>query len=178
MRDIVGSIESEYRRYKALGEGALKQLHDDELGARETPAANSAATLVWHLSGNLQSRFTEFLTSDGEKPWREREEEFAERHVSRNELTAKWEKGWSVLLDTLASLTDDDLHATVHIRAQPLTVHAALHRSLAHTAYHVGQLVYLGKNRRSEAWQYMTIPPGKSAEYNENPTLEKAPRKV
>jgi hypothetical protein len=164
MRDVVGSIEAEYRRYKALGEGALKQLHDDELRSRETPAANSAATLVWHLSGNLQSRFTEFLTSDGEKPWRQREEEFAERHVSRNELTAKWEKGWSVLLDTLASLTDDD--------------HAALHRSLAHTAYHVGQLVYLAKNLRGRTWQYMTIPPGKSAEYNKDPTLEKAPRKL
>ncbi|MCG6957161.1 MAG: DUF1572 domain-containing protein [Gemmatimonadetes bacterium] len=175
MRDIVGSVELEFQRYKALGEGALKQLHDEELAARAQPTANSAATLVWHMSGNLQSRFTDFLDSDGEKPWRQREEEFAERHVSREELMAKWEAGWKVLLDTLAELTDDDLMATVHIRHQPLTVHAALHRALAHAAYHTGQLVYLGKNLRGEAWSYMTIPPGKTAEYNRNPTRETGP---
>jgi Protein of unknown function (DUF1572) len=178
MRDIIGSIELEYQRYKTLGEGALKQLREEELGAHEAPHGNSAATLVWHVSGNLQSRFTDFLTSDGEKPWRKREEEFAERHVSREELMAKWEKGWSVLLQTIASLGDDDLKSTVEIRGQPLTVHAALHRSLAHTAYHVGQLVYLAKNRRGDEWQYMTIPPGGSAAYNRNPTLEKGARKV
>jgi uncharacterized damage-inducible protein DinB len=175
MRDIVGSIELEFQRYKALGEGALKQLRDEELAARAQPTANSAATLVWHMAGNLQSRFTDFLASDGEKPWRQREEEFAERHVSREELMAKWEAGWKVLLEALAALTDADLMATVHIRRQPLTVHAALHRSLAHAAYHTGQLVYLGKNVRGDAWRYMTIPPGKTAEYNENPTLEKGP---
>ena len=98
--------------------------------------------------------------------------------MTRDELMAKWESGWTVLLDTLATLTDDDLHATVHVRNQPLTVHAALHRSLAHAAYHTGQLVYLGKSLRGEEWQYMTIPPGKSEEYNRNPTLEKGARKV
>jgi hypothetical protein len=85
---------------------------------------------------------------------------------------AKWQEGWLVLLDALSRLSDDHLTATVHIRQQPLTVHAALHRSLAHAAYHVGQLVYLGKSIRGDDWEYMSIPPGKSDEYNENPTLE------
>ena len=178
MRDIVGSIELEYKRYKTLGEGALKQLRDEELDARPTPAANSAAILVWHLSGNLKSRFTDFLTSDGEKPWRGREEEFAERRVSREQLMAKWQEGWLVLLDALSQLNDQHLKATVHIRRQPLSVHAALHRSLAHAAYHVGQLVYVGKNLRGDDWEYMSIPPGKSDEYNRNPTREKGPGKV
>ena len=129
--------------------------------------------IVWHLSGNLASRFTDFLTSDGEKPWRHREEEFAARTVTRDGLMEKWRQGWGVLFEALAGLTDDDLQGQVAIRGQSLAVHDALHRSLAHASYHVGQIVYLAKLKRGADWRSLSIPPGGSAAYNQNPTLER-----
>ena len=175
MREILGSIEGEYRRYKALGEGAIEQLSDEELSRASSPAGNSVAALVWHISGNLTSRFTDFLQSDGEKPWRDRETEFLPRTVPRAELREKWEKGWTVLFRSLADLDDEGLHAVVKIRGVPLSVHEALHRSLAHTSYHVGQIVFLGKVFRGGGWRYLSIPPAGSAAYNENPFAEKPP---
>src|SRR2546425_12762853 len=139
MASVVQSIVGEYKRYKALGEGALAQLSDSELAAPAPGGGNSIATICWHLGGNLQSRFTDFLTSDGEKPWRRREEEFQPRTVARAELLAKWDQGWDALLGTLTTLTDEQLQLTVTIRGQALHVHEALHRSLAHLSYHVGQ---------------------------------------
>jgi uncharacterized damage-inducible protein DinB len=176
MRQIVGSIEGEYRRYKKLGEGAIDQLTDEQLSRVSASAGNSVATLVWHISGNLASRFTDFLQSDGEKPWRDRDDEFVHRTVRRAELREKWEKGWSVLLRSLAGLDDERLHDMVKIRGVPLSVHEALHRSLAHTSYHVGQIVFLARAFRGAEWRYLTIPPGGSAAYNENPVAEKPPR--
>ena len=175
MRQILGSIEGEYRRYKTLGERAIEQLTDDQLSQVSGSADNSVATLVWHISGNLTSRFTDFLRSDGEKPWRDRETEFLRRTVTRSELREKWEKGWTVLFRSLADLDDEALHAVVKIRAVPLSVHEALHRSLAHTSYHVGQIVFLGKAFRGAEWRYLSIPPAGSAAYNENPFAEKPP---
>jgi hypothetical protein len=130
--------------------------------------------ICWHLSGNLQSRFTDFLSTDGEKPWRQREEEFRARTVTRAELNAKWSQGWNALLDTLETLRDDQLSATVTIRGQPLLVHEALLRSLAHLSYHVGQIVYIAKSLRGGEWKFLSIPPGQSDAYNRNPTMEKA----
>lgn len=165
-------FESEHRRYKSLGEGAFKQLDSAQLSDR-TLGTNSVATIVWHVSGNLESRFTDFLTNDGEKPWRDRESEFASRSVSLAEVEEKWERGWGVLLDQLASLSDSDLTRTVTIRGIPHRVDEALLRSLAHTSYHVGQIVYVAKTLKGEDWRYLSIPPGGSAAYNANPTSEK-----
>ena len=109
-----------------------------------------------------------------EKPWRNREEEFSARTVNRTELLTKWNDGWQVLLDTLANLTDDDLKKTITIRQQPMLVHEALHRSLAHTVYHVGQIVFIAKEFRGGAWRYLSIPPGQSASYNKAPKMETA----
>jgi hypothetical protein len=120
------------------------------------------------------SRFTEFLTSDGEKPWRQREEEFRARTVTRSELLSKWNEGWDVLLATLTTLSDEVLHDTVTIRGQHLLVHEALHRSLAHLSYHVGQIVYVAKSMRGKDWKYLSIPPGKSDAYNQAPKFERA----
>jgi hypothetical protein len=172
-RTLISSIEAEYRRYEALGGGALSQLHDGDLEGAGAAWNNTVAQLVWHVSGNLESRFTDFLTSDGEKPWRNRDSEFEPRQVGVAELRQKWEKGWSVLFDTLASLSDRDLARSVSIRGVPLAVHEALHRSLAHASYHVGQIVYLVKALRGNDWSFLSIPPGGSAAYNKNPTLEK-----
>src|SRR2546422_1542681 len=108
MRDLIASIEAEYRRYKTLGEGAMDQLADSQL-AQVAGSGNSIVTIVWHLAGNLKSRFTDFLTSDGEKPWRDRDSEFLARAVSRKELQAKWEDGWQVLFAALTDVSDADL---------------------------------------------------------------------
>jgi hypothetical protein len=175
MRDLIDSIAAEYRRYRSLGIAALDQLADEDLSRRAHDDDNSVATIVWHLSGNLASRFTDFRTTDGEKPWRDREEEFADRTVTRAELREKWDAAWRVLDAALTELTDADLSAPVTIRGQALRVHEALHRSLAHTAYHVGQIVYLAKSIRGAAWKSLSIPRGQSADYNLNPSKERPP---
>jgi uncharacterized damage-inducible protein DinB len=159
MRPILTSIEAEYRRYKLLAEAAIHQLDDSQLSESGGGSVNSIATLAWHISGNLKSRFTDFLTTDGEKPWRDRESEFLPRPVGKPELLAKWEEGWIVLFDTLQSLRDDDLARSVTIRGSALTVPEALHRSLAHVAYHVGQIVFIAKAMRGSEWEYLSIPP-------------------
>jgi hypothetical protein len=175
MRQIVGSIEAEYRRYKRLGEGAIEQLTDEQLCHMSSPGGNSIATIVWHVSGNLASRFTDFLEADGEKPWRDRDAEFLERTVTRAELREKWDKGWTILFGSIGPLDDAQLQALVTIRGVPLSVLDALHRSLAHASYHVGQIVFLAKELRGAAWRSLTIPPGGSAAYNANPVSEKPP---
>ena len=159
MRDLIASIEAEYRRYKTLGERAMDQLADSQL-AQATGPGNSIVTIVWHVAGNLRSRFTDFLTSDGEKPWRDRDSEFLARAVPRKELQAKWEDGWRVLFAAVGNLTDEDLGRTVTIRGEPHTVAQALHRSLAHASYHVGQIVFVAKALRGADWRYLSIPPG------------------
>jgi hypothetical protein len=171
---IVQSISAEYRRYKALAESALEQVPEPALSQPGPSGGNSLSAICWHVSGNLQSRFTDFLTSDGEKPWRQREEEFAARTVTRAELMTKWNQGWDALLATLTGLTDTDLAKTIMIRGQSLLVHEALHRSLAHTCYHVGQIVYVAHAIRGGEWRYLSIPPGRSDAYNANPTAETA----
>jgi hypothetical protein len=171
---LIKSIEGEYLRYKALAESALRQVPEIALSQSGPSDGNSLAVISWHLSGNLKSRFTDFLTSDGEKPWRNREEEFAARSVSRAELMEKWTDGWLALLGALQQLTDADLTKTVLIRGQPLLVHEALHRSLAHASYHVGQIVYLAHAICGSGWKYLSIAPGGSAAYNANPLYEKA----
>ncbi len=176
MRPIIASIESEYQRYKLLAEASFHQLSEAELAEPRSESANSVATLAWHVAGNLKSRFTDFLTSDGEKPWRNRDAEFEPRHPSHAGLFDEWEEGWKALLDTLTNLNDKDLVREVMIRGHALTVAEALHRSLAHVAYHVGQIVFIAKAIRGADWEYLSIPPGESAEYDRNPVLEKKPR--
>ena len=175
MREIVSSVEAEFRRYQVLGQGVLDQLCDDELCWRPLDSQNSVAIIVWHVSGNLNSRFSDFLTSDGEKPWRDRESEFTAREVSRPQLLVKWDDGWNTLFHNLSGLTDDKLLDSIRIRRQELTVHHALCRSLSHTSYHVGQMVYIGKQLRGSSWKHLSIPPGGSENYNRNPTKERGP---
>ncbi|HEY8258522.1 MAG TPA: DUF1572 family protein [Gemmatimonadales bacterium] len=170
---IVGSVRAEYLRYKTLAESALDQLDEREQAVSGPGGGNSIATLCWHIAGNLRSRFTDFLTTDGEKPWRKRDEEFETRTVTRAELLTHWERGWTALIDTVNTLTDADLAKTVTIRGQPLRVDEALHRSLAHVSYHVGQIVYVARGLRGDSWRFLSIPPGQSAQYNARPTLER-----
>jgi hypothetical protein len=166
----------EYQRYRGIGHRALAQIPDVGLNHVSAPDGNSPAMLVRHLSGNLTSRFTDFLSSDGEKPWRDREQEFAQRPYTRAEMDRAWADGWTALETTLGALSDADLARTVVIRGELWSVHAALARSLAHVAYHVGQLVLLARQGATAEWQWLSIPKGMSAAYNGAPYLERPAR--
>jgi uncharacterized damage-inducible protein DinB len=172
-RRAISWIEAEFKRYEALGERAIGQLGPDELVVRASPESNSVATIVWHIAGNLESRFTDFLTSDGEKPWRDRDSEFEERTADREELLEKWGRGWQMLFTALEALSDEDLERRVSIRGVAVPVGEALVRALAHVSYHVGQMTFVGKVLRGSEWEYLSIPPGGSAAYNLNPTRER-----
>lgn len=172
---VIRAIEGEYRRYKTLAEKSLEQMTDDEIRDAGNPVRLSEATIVRHIAGNLHSRFTDFLTSDGEKPWRDREGELSPRSIDRTELLEEWQQGWQALFEALSQLTDAKLAESVTIRGQPLTISEALQRSLAHTAYHVGQIVWSVKARRGDAWQSLSIPIGGSEAYNRRPTKERPP---
>jgi hypothetical protein len=173
-RTLVASIEGEFRRYKALADAAMAQLSETELAAAGPGGGNSVVVIAWHIGGNLASRFTDFLATDGEKARRKRDEEFLPRTPSREELQAHWEKGWRILFASLAELDDSNLQATVVIRGAELPVHDALHRSLGHVSYHVGQIVYVAKALRGADWEWLSIPPGQSSAYNRNPERERA----
>ena len=175
MRVVIEAIEGEFRRGRKLAEGALAQLSDAELAARHGDSENSIAIIAWHIGGNLRSRFTDLLTSDGEKPWRDRESEFQPRS-SRAEIMATWDGGWAALEQSLATLSDADLTRRITIRGVEMSVVEALQRALAHIALHIGQIVYAGKALKGKDWQWLTIPPGKSAEYARAPTAERAPK--
>lgn len=174
-QQMIAAMRAEFLRYKALGEKAIAQLRDDEVSAVPPGGGNSIAVICWHLSGNLRSRFTDFLTADGEKPWRNRDEEFEPRHVTGDVVRAKWEDGWNVLLTTLHTLEDAHLDTTVTIRGQGLLVREALLRALAHASYHVGQIVYAAKTFRGDEWNYLSIAPGQSERYNLKPVLDRPP---
>jgi hypothetical protein len=172
---FVKEFVDEYARYRALGEKAIAQVPDDALNRVMAPDGNSIAVLMRHIGGNLASRFTNFLTEDGEKPWRDRDSEFEGGPFTRAQITEVWTTGWTVLESELATLTDADLERFVTIRGQELTVHAALCRSVAHVAMHVGQIILLARMLATAPWQTLSIPRGQSQLYNQNPTLEKRP---
>ncbi len=163
---VIEGFRTEFLKYKALAEKAIAQLDGPQLSAMPPGGGNSIATICWHVAGNLRSRFTDFLTSDGEKPWRQRDEEFEPREVTKDELLARWESGWSALLGALGELTDDHLDARITIRNESMTVLSALLRSLAHTTSHVGQIVYAAKALKGADWDSLSIPPGQSRQFN------------
>ena len=172
---VIESIKSEYNRYKSLAELAVVQVKDEDFQKIISGTENSIAILMNHLSGNLKSRFTNFLTEDGEKPWRNRDEEFEESNKDRDALLKDWNEAFEVLLTELNKLTDADLLRKVKIRETELTVSDALARSLSHLSYHVGQIVFIARQHVGANWKSLSIPKGKSQTYNLNPTKEKKP---
>jgi hypothetical protein len=156
----------DFQGIKKLGDKAIAQLPDDGLHWAPEPESNSIAVIINHLSGNMISRWTDFLTTDGEKANRNRDTEFENDGAGREELLRRWESGWSVLLGTLESLKPADLTATVRIRGEAHTVIQAIHRQIAHYGYHVGQIVYIAKAYRSDAWETLSIAKGGSAAFN------------
>lgn len=163
---MIAGIIKLFQNYQSLGERTFDQLEDEDLHLIPGDDSNSIPTIVKHLWGNMLSRWTNFLTEDGEKDWRNRDEEFNVTIKTREELMAKWNEGWNCLYDALKSLKEEDLQTTVYIRGEAHTAIEAIHRQLAHYSYHVGQIVYLGKMIKGEEWKSLSIPKGESEEFN------------
>ena len=173
---FLASIVTTFQSQKRGAEKAVVQLSDEKLHVPLDANTNSVAVIMRHMAGNLRSRFADFLTSDGEKPGRNRDAEFVEKpSLSREELMADWESGWQVLFDTLAALTPEDLTKTITIRHEPYGVIDALHRALAHQAYHVGQITQLARYLAKDEWTTITIPRGGSNAFNSAMHERKAP---
>ncbi len=160
------SATKQFEYYKLLGEKAMQQLKDEQLFFVPSPDSNSIVVIVQHLSGNMLSRWTDFLTTDGEKEWRKRDEEFEEIVKTKAELMNVWDKGWNVLFTTLKSLSNNDLGKIIYIRNQGCTAQDAINRQLAHYPYHIGQMVYVAKLLVSKEWQSLSIPKNQSKNYN------------
>jgi uncharacterized damage-inducible protein DinB len=163
---IDGTISS-FRSNKGWIDKAIAQLPDDKLHIALDANTNSIAVIMKHVAGNLLSRWTDFLTTDGEKPWRNRDDEFVDTFRSRGELIAYWDAGWQRLFDTLSSLSSEDLTKTITIRGEPHSVPLAIQRSLAHTCYHVGQVMLTARILAGDHWTTITIPRGASAKFNQ-----------
>ena len=155
-----------FKEQKFLAEKAFAQLNEDDFFYKPSQESNSIAVIVQHMSGNMLSRWTNFLTEDGEKPWRERDKEFEDVLSTKDEVINTWNKGWQCVFDALESLQPGDVMKTITIRSQPLLVVDAIIRQIEHYAYHVGQIVYIGRMTKDEAWQSLSIPKNKSAEFN------------
>jgi hypothetical protein len=164
--EFMAAIINAFEANKRLADRAVEQVPDDKVHVALDPNTNSIAVIMKHVAGNLTSRWTDFLTTDGEKPWRNRDDEFVDNFGSRAELLDVWEGGWACLLSTLKSLTPKDLERTVTIRGEPHSVPLALERSLGHTCFHVGQIVQVARIQKGEKWNTLTVPRGGSEQFN------------
>ena len=154
--------------YKTLGDMTFAQLEDKDFYFAPSEQSNSIAVIIQHMHGNMISRWTNFLTEDGEKPGRNRDEEFSPPSSGKADLLEMWEKGWRCLIETLSSLKEDDLLKTITIRHEPLTAVDAINRQLAHYPHHVGQIVYIGKMIRDHHWRTLSVPKGGSRDFNKS----------
>ena len=155
---MISDFAAEFAKYKRTAEKAMAQVDDESLNRVVATEGNSIAMIVRHLGGNLQSRFTDFLTTDGEKPWRNRDDEFVTRPYSRADVERLWADGWQVLDTTLAQLSEADYDRRVLLRGESISVHAALCRALAHVGYHAGQIVLLARIQAAGEWRWISIP--------------------
>jgi hypothetical protein len=160
------SADRQFRYYKKLGDDAIAQIDDKALLWQPNEESNSITIIVKHLWGNMLSRWTDFLTTDGEKEWRQRDAEFEGEELTREQLLQKWEEGWQCLFNALGSITDEELEQVVYIRNEGHTVLEAINRQIAHYSYHVGQIVYIAKLVKNEGWKSLSIPRNKSQDYN------------
>ena len=167
MSQVIKNIQKEFYHYKALGDRTFEQLDVDQMNWKSSSESSSIGQIVKHMNGNMLSRWTDFLRSDGEKEWRKRDDEFIDTLKTKEAILNAWESGWCCLFDALDSVKDEDLIKEIFIRNMGQTVQEALHRQLAHYAYHVGQIVFIGKTVTNENWDSLSIPFGKSEEYNQ-----------
>lgn len=166
LQSMLEDIRASFRDQKRLGDAALAQVDERDVNLRLDRDANSIALVVKHLHGNLLSRWTDFLTTDGEKPWRQRDDEFEADQVPLQQVMTWWEEGWAVALGSLDALTASDLSRTITIRGESIGVPSALLRQLTHASYHIGQMVVLAKHARGGAWTTLSIPRGGSDAFN------------
>jgi hypothetical protein len=160
------SARQQFNYYKQLGEKTFAQLEDEQLFQRSDPEANSIGIIVQHLWGNMRSRWTDFLTGDGEKEWRQRDAEFEDLIADRATMMLRWNEGWQCVFDALSTLSTDNFDTTIHIRAQAHTITDAVNRQLCHYAYHVGQIVLLGRMLKGPGWSSLSIPRNGSSEFD------------
>ena len=166
MQDYLITAIKRMKYYKDLADKTFAQLEENDFHVQPNASSNSIAVIIQHMHGNMLSRWTNFLTEDGEKSWRQRDEEFEVHAYSRQQLLDMWDKGWDCFLDALQSLTEADLSKTIYIRREPLTVVDAINRQLAHYPYHVGQIVYIGRLIKDGQWKNLSIEKGRSEAYN------------
>jgi Protein of unknown function (DUF1572) len=171
-KEYLSTVIRRVKYYKDLGDKTFEQLKDADFHYQPNEESNSIAVIIQHVSGNMLSRWTNFLTEDGEKQWRQRDDEFSIHTYSKEQLLEIWEKGWRCFMDALASLQDDDLLKTIHIREEQLSAIDAINRQLAHYPYHIGQIVYIGRIIKDHAWKNLSIPKGQSQQYNQTDAVK------
>jgi hypothetical protein len=169
MKNFLSLSIDRFEQLQSLGAKTLDQLNDEQIHWSPDAESNSIAVIVQHLYGNMLSRFTDFLTTDGEKPDRHRDSEFVEQKLSLDELRKKWNEGWDCVFAAIRPLTNDDIEKEVFIRGESHTVMEAILRQISHYGYHVGQIVYIGKHIKGSEWKTLSIPRGKSEEFLSTP---------
>lgn len=167
-QNYLENIRKLYRYYKSLGDKSLAQINDKQIHFRFDESSNNVATIVKHMAGNMLSRWTDFLTADGEKEWRNRETEFEDTFQSKAEMMAYWEKGWACVFNAIDPLKTEDLEKIIYIRNEGHSVLEAMNRQLAHYSYHIGQLAFVIKALKSTDWKTLSIPKGKSEIFNKD----------
>jgi hypothetical protein len=165
---FTADVIARFKYYKALGDKTFAQLSEEQIKWQPSPESNSITIIVQHMYGNMMSRFTNFLTEDGEKPWRKRDAEFEVMDISKQDLVDFWETGWSHVLNTINNLTDEQLNQPVTIRSEKLAAYDAILRQLAHYSYHIGQIVVIGKMIKDAGWQNLSVPKGGSHQFNQD----------
>lgn len=175
--NFLDSAKKLFRYYKSLGEKAIAQLDDQQVLVKPNDASNSIALIVHHMSGNMISRFTDFLTTDGEKPWRNRESEFEEAYPNKTAMMEAWEKGWTCLFNTVDALKPEDLSKIIYIRNEGQTVLEAIQRQLAHYPHHVGQILFQAKVLKGDEFKSLSIPKGGSHDFNKEKFSKEKERK-
>ena len=176
-KEYLDTVIRRVKYYKHLAEQAFDQLEENDFHFQPSSESNSIAVIIQHISGNMLSRWTSFLTEDGEKDWRQRDSEFSVHPYSKGQLIALWNEGWDCFINALQSLKEEDLLKTVTIRQEPLTVVDAINRQLAHYPHHIGQILYVGKLIKNENWKNLSIPKGKSQNYNNSEPVKDPAKK-
>ena len=177
-KEYLQTVIRRVKYYKDLGDKTFEQLNSDaDFHYQPNEESNSIAVIIQHITGNMLSRWTNFLTEDGEKEWRQRDDEFAIHSYTREQLLEIWEKGWKCFLDALQSLNEEDLLKTIYIRQEKLSAIDAINRQLAHYPYHIGQIVYIGRMIKDHSWKNLSIPKGQSKQYNKSETVKDPAKK-
>ncbi len=165
-KQYLSIVIEQFKHFKERAEKAIAQLSEEELHWKPNEESNNIAIIIKHLSGNMHSRWVDFLTTDGEKPYRDRDSEFIDDFQTKEQLMQKWEDGWKLLFNTIENLKENDLHKTVTLRQQPISVLQAIQIEVAHISYHLGQIIYIGKQIKDKEWTILSIPKNGSKEFN------------